>query len=194
MLVGPTTGSGTQAADLSSTGAKARARNNTGNRANGRFNLEAPHRMRRRVRLTNQPFAFTFRGADYQVPPMNAWPIEALRALGAGNLDGALGELLGETHTPRWPRLGSRCATSTCCSNKIAADAGMVGFPNSPVRCCPVRPGTLKATLMATYGVDTFRPEGKPTAGARPAGTTCRRRPAAQASGGALGQTAGAAD
>ena len=42
------------------------------------------------------PFAFTYKGETYHVPPMTAWPITALRALAAGNLDAALSVLLGE--------------------------------------------------------------------------------------------------
>jgi hypothetical protein len=112
----------------------------TGNRANGKFDLGAAADAAA-AEADEQPFAFTFRGADYEVPPMTAWPISALRALAAGNLDGALGELLGEDAYNALAEAGLKVGDLNLLFDKIAADAGMVGLGNSPV---PALPGSAR--------------------------------------------------
>lgn len=77
------------------------------------------------------PFAFTFKGETYHVPPMTAWPITALRALAAGNLDGALSELLGEDAYEALSAAGLRVGDLNVLFDKISADAGMTSLPNS---------------------------------------------------------------
>jgi hypothetical protein len=78
-----------------------------------------------------QPFAFTWKGESYSVPPMTAWPMKALRALAAGNLDGALGELLGPGAYEALSDAGLKVGDLNVLFDKIAADSGMGGLPNS---------------------------------------------------------------
>jgi hypothetical protein len=87
------------------------------------------------------PFAFTYRGGNYEVPPMTQWPISALRALAAGNLDGALGELLGPESYEALSDAGLKVGDLNVLFDKIGADAGMGSLPNSPQ---PALPGSTR--------------------------------------------------
>lgn len=112
----------------------------TGNRANGKFDLGAAADAAA-AEADEQPFAFTFRGADYLVPPMNQWGISALRSLSAGNLDAALGDLLGEDAYTALADAGLKVGDLNVLFDKIAADAGMAGLGNSPA---PLLPGSAR--------------------------------------------------
>jgi hypothetical protein len=106
----------------------------TGNHANGKlapFDLEVAA-AQAEAEGDAQPFAFTWKGETYAVPPMVAWPISALRALSAGNLDGALSELLGAESYDALATAGLRVGDLNVLFDKIAADAGMGSLPNSP--------------------------------------------------------------
>lgn len=63
--------------------------------ANGkpeRFDLEAAALA---AEAESTPFAFTYKGHDYDVPPARVWPLKALRQIALGNLEDALPVLLG---------------------------------------------------------------------------------------------------
>lgn len=77
------------------------------------------------------PFAFTYKGEVYHVPPMTAWPITALRALAAGDLDAALSNLLGDDAYEALSAAGLRVGDLNALFDKISADAGMGALPNS---------------------------------------------------------------
>jgi hypothetical protein len=51
--------------------------------------------------IASEPFAFTFRGIGYVLPPVTAWPITAMTAIATGLVTDALGELLGEAAAER---------------------------------------------------------------------------------------------
>jgi hypothetical protein len=112
----------------------------TGNRANGHFDLGAATDAAA-AEADEKPFAFTFHGADYTVPPMTDWSISALRALAAGDLNGALGELLGEDAYGAMADAGLKVRDLNLLFDKIAADAGMTGLGNSPA---PLLPGSAR--------------------------------------------------
>lgn len=42
------------------------------------------------------PFAFTFAGQEYQIPPQSTWKMSTLALLGNGDIQGALTDLIGE--------------------------------------------------------------------------------------------------
>jgi hypothetical protein len=107
--------------------------------ANGRpepFDLEAAAQAAA-AEAEALPFAFTYRGASYQVPPMTAWPISALRALASGNLDAALGELLGADAYEALADAGLKVGDLNVLFDKIGAEAGMGSLPNSPAQPRP---------------------------------------------------------
>lgn len=42
-----------------------------------------------------RPYTFAYKGTRYEVPPMAGWPLTSIRAVALGDLEGALGELIG---------------------------------------------------------------------------------------------------
>lgn len=105
-----------------------------GNAANGKtpavFDLEAAS-----LAATNEaeavPFAFTYKGQSYEVPPSTTWPISALRAISAGDLDGALPELLGAEQYEQLAASGLRVGELSILFERIAAHSGLGSLPNS---------------------------------------------------------------
>jgi hypothetical protein len=87
------------------------------------------------------PFAFTFKGEDYDVPPALSWPLEAQRLIGIGELDTALSMLLGEDQFTRLVAAGITVGDLTVLFEAIGESAGLVGLPNSPP---PARPASTR--------------------------------------------------
>lgn len=79
-----------------------------------------------------RPFAFTYKGKDYQVPPSTAWPISALRALVRGDLENALSELIGAEAFDGMCAAGLKLGELNVLFEKIAGESGMT-LPNSPL-------------------------------------------------------------
>jgi len=104
----------------------------TGNHANGKtaapFDLEASARA---AAGDTDPFAFTYKGETYTVPPSSAWPMPALRALAAGDLDGALSQLLGDDEYERLCAAGLTLGELGHLFESVAGDAGLSSLPNS---------------------------------------------------------------
>lgn len=105
----------------------------TGNHANGKtaapFDLEASARAA--AGETEVPFAFTYKGESYAVPPSSAWPMPALRALAAGDLETALGTLLGDDEYERLCAAGLTLGELGHLFESIAGKAGLTNLPNS---------------------------------------------------------------
>ena len=78
------------------------------------------------------PFAFTFKGESYTVPPSTDWPISALRKISAGDLDGAMPVLLGEDAYERLSAAGLKVGDLSVLFEAIAQHSGMTDLPNSP--------------------------------------------------------------
>ncbi len=76
------------------------------------------------------PFAFTYKGGDYTVPSQKQWPVKALVAVAAGQLDEALPELLGKDAFARMCDAGLTVGEMTALFDKLAEAAGM-DLPNS---------------------------------------------------------------
>jgi hypothetical protein len=70
----------------------------TGNHANGKaapaFDLEAAAAAAE-AESASVPFPFTYKGRHYKLPPSSRWELSTLRAVAAGDLEIALGELIG---------------------------------------------------------------------------------------------------
>jgi hypothetical protein len=88
----------------------------------------------------NAPFPFTYKGHDYEIPPMARWPVGALRAVAQGDLDSALVDLLGMETYESLIDAGLIVGELTVLFDKIAADSGMGGAGNSPP---PRRPSSI---------------------------------------------------
>lgn len=87
------------------------------------------------------PFAFTFKGEDYEVPHAMSWPLEAQRRISQGDLDGALPMLLGTEQLDRLTAAGITMGELTLLFEAIGQDAGVGGLPNLPQ---PARPGSTR--------------------------------------------------
>jgi hypothetical protein len=110
----------------------------TGNTANGRpFDLEAAATAAA-AEGEGRPFAFTYAGKSYEVPPATAWPISALRSLAEGNLDTALSELLGAEPFGHLCDAGLKLGGLNVLFDEIAKSAGLGGLPNSRAPAKPV--------------------------------------------------------
>lgn len=106
----------------------------TGQAANGK--IPAPFDLS--AALTGQaaesegaPFAFTYAGKSYEVPPGDEWPISALAAIGRGDLEGGLSTLLGEEVFARLCDDGLTVAGLNRLFEEIGDAAGIAGLPNS---------------------------------------------------------------
>jgi hypothetical protein len=109
----------------------------TGNHANGKFDLEAAAKAKAAASESmGAPFAFTYKGTDYQVPPSREWSMAALERLASGDLAGALTELLGEETYGQLRDKGLTLGELEALFEQVAAASGMETLPNSraPVR------------------------------------------------------------
>jgi hypothetical protein len=78
-----------------------------------------------------RPFAFTYHGQSYEVPPSTAWPISSLRALVAGDLEGALSDLIGAEAFDGMCADGLKLGELNVLFGEIAKQSGM-SLPNLP--------------------------------------------------------------
>jgi hypothetical protein len=78
------------------------------------------------------PFAFTYRGESYEAPAALSWPLEAQRLIGLGELEPALGMLLGDDQFARLVAAGITVGELSVLFEAIGEAAGVGGLPNSP--------------------------------------------------------------
>jgi len=111
--------------------------------ANGRpaFDLDAAAAKAAADEGGAVPFAFTFRGQDYEAPPAMAWPLRAQRLIAKGELEPALGLLLGDEQYDRLVEAGMTVGDLTVLFEAIGEAAGTGGLGNSPP---PARPGSTR--------------------------------------------------
>ena len=88
-------------------------------------------------------FAFTYKGAAYEVPTATAWPMTALRALANGDLDAALSELIGQEAFDGMCTAGLTLGELNLLFERIAKQSGL-NLPNSPPLRRPVSARTSK--------------------------------------------------
>ena len=84
-----------------------------------------------------EPFAFTFKGKRYEVPPATAWPVSALRAVSRGDLDAALAELVGPATFDALCDAGLLLGDLNRLFGEIATAQGLGDLPNSGPRRLP---------------------------------------------------------
>jgi hypothetical protein len=78
------------------------------------------------------PFTFAYKGRSYEVPPMAEWPVAALRAIAQGDLDAALGTLLGEKTYDGLCAAGLNVGQLNQLFDRLSKESGLGGTPNSP--------------------------------------------------------------
>jgi hypothetical protein len=76
------------------------------------------------------PYTFAYKGARYEVPPMAGWSLTAIRAVALGDLEGALGGLIGEDYD-RLCDAGLTLGELTFLFTSMGATAAMPSLPNS---------------------------------------------------------------
>jgi hypothetical protein len=104
----------------------------TGNQANGKaapFDLDAAVAAAA-AEGKDQPFAFTYHGTRYEVPPSGNWSLTALDALSAGDLAGALAEMLGEDYN-KLRDAGLKLGELNALIEAIGQESGFESLPNS---------------------------------------------------------------
>jgi hypothetical protein len=114
----------------------------TGPSANGHastFDLEAAAA----AEVTAAPFAFTYKGKGYKLPPMAGWAMTTVRAVGAGDLEDALAELVGPKTYEALCADGLTLGELGALFRGAGATAGMPGLPNS---ARPVRHGSTRTS------------------------------------------------
>jgi hypothetical protein len=77
-----------------------------------------------------RPFTFAYKGIRYEVPPMAGWPLKTIRAVALGDLEGALGELIGADYD-RLCDAGLKLGELTFLFQSMGATAAMPSLPNS---------------------------------------------------------------
>lgn len=88
-----------------------------------------------------QPFAFTYKDETYEIPPGREWPVAALSALAAGELESALSALLGPAN---YLQLTDAGLTIGELNALFAAVGKQAGFPSLPNSSPPARPGSTR--------------------------------------------------
>jgi hypothetical protein len=104
----------------------------TGASANGRaatFDLEAAAAAGAEAEAV--PFAFTYKGKSYEVPPSRSWPVSALRKVARGDLEDALAELLGAGAFDQLCDAGLNVGELNVLFEGVAKAQGLVNLPNS---------------------------------------------------------------
>jgi hypothetical protein len=99
--------------------------------AAGIFDLEAAAKAAA-TEAEGQPFAFAYKGDRYEIPPGRAWPVAALNALAAGELEAALGQLLGAATYAKLSAAGLTVGELNALFTEAGRLAGFPSLPNSP--------------------------------------------------------------
>lgn len=114
----------------------------SGNTANGKaaappvFDLEAAAKAAAKEG-SGEPFAFTYKGLTYEIPPTAEWPLDTLAKLGAGDLNGSLTDLMGADAYAALCGAGMKLSELTVLFEAVAADAGLESLPNSRLPALP---------------------------------------------------------
>jgi len=104
----------------------------TGGSANGStpFDLDSAAAAAR-SEANAEPFAFTWQGETYSIPPPTEWPLAAMTAMSEGNLPRAMGTLIGDDAYARLAATGITVGALNTLFDAIGKAAGMGGLPNS---------------------------------------------------------------
>jgi hypothetical protein len=157
----------------------------TGQSANGSrpFDLQAAADAAA-AEAEGRPFVFAYAGKTYEVPVATAWPVSALRSLAEGNLDEALGVLLGPEAYDQLTEAGIKLGDLNVLFDKIAAESGLGSLPNSRAPAPRAgRPKSRRLCSRRTASTCSTRPPSRPAASPC-SSTSYPRRPARPASNG----------
>jgi len=77
------------------------------------------------------PFAFTYHGTAYEVPPAQSWPLEAQALIGAGDVDRGMRQVLGADTYAALSAAGMTMGELTLLLEAVGKQAGLEGLPNS---------------------------------------------------------------
>ena len=108
----------------------------TGAATNGRFDLSAAAAAAA-AESKAEPFLFTYKGADYEIPPATSWPLSAQAQIAAGELEAALTGLLGEAAYRGLIGAGMTVGELNILFTEVGRAAGMEDLPNLPPRAQP---------------------------------------------------------
>jgi hypothetical protein len=97
--------------------------------SNGRFDLDAAAAAAV-AEAEPAPFLFTYKGAEYQVPPATSWPLEAQSLIGKGELEAALVMLLGQDAYAGLVAAGMTIGELNVLFTAVGEAAGMESLPN----------------------------------------------------------------
>lgn len=97
---------------------------------NGRLDLEAAAKAAA-AEAKSAPFPFTYKGADYEVPPSTEWPVDAIDRLSRGELGPALAALLGQDTYAKLCAAGLVMGELNVLFEQIGETSGLGGLPNS---------------------------------------------------------------
>jgi hypothetical protein len=97
--------------------------------SNGRFDLDAAAAAAV-AESEPAPFLFSYKGADYEVPPATSWPLEAQSLIGKGELERALVMLLGQEPYERLVAAGMTVGELNVLFTAVGEAAGMGDLPN----------------------------------------------------------------
>jgi hypothetical protein len=90
-----------------------------------------------------ETFPFVYKGEHYEVPPGRSWPVSALSALAAGELETALGELLGAETYAQLAKAGLTVGELNALFSAVGVSAGFPSLPNSRP---PARPSSSRVS------------------------------------------------
>lgn len=77
------------------------------------------------------PFAFSYKGKAYELPPMASWEMTTIRAVALGDLEGALAELIGPKTYDQMCEDGLKLGELSALFRAAGATGGMPTLPNS---------------------------------------------------------------
>ena len=130
----------------------------TGASANGDglLNLEAAASAAA-TEAERAPFTFAYKSRRYEVPAMAGWPLKTVRAVALGNLEGALGELIGERLRPDVRRRADprRADVSVYVDGR---DRRYAEPPKFRAACAARFNPDVEALMLEVYGVDVLDP------------------------------------
>jgi hypothetical protein len=90
------------------------------------------------------PFAFQYKGKGYELPAMSGWPMTTIRAVALGDLEAALGSLIGAETYDKLCADGLTLGELKALFAAAGATGGMASLPNSSRRARPASRPTSK--------------------------------------------------
>jgi hypothetical protein len=89
------------------------------------------------------PFAFTYKGKDYEVAPSSTWPMATLDRVGTEDFSGALADLLGGEVYAELVQAGLNAGELRVLFRAMGADPSGLTLPNS---LPPARPASTRTS------------------------------------------------